>query len=336
VDIFASCCGFIAIVEGGRLAGYNLTAGGGMGRTHGNQTTFPRLADVVGFVRPENVKEVATAVLTVHRDFGDRTNRKHARLKYVLEDKGVVWFKNELESRLGFTLGEARPFHFEKQGDDFGWRPQADGRWYLGLFVETGRIKDLGDRRMKTALREVIQRYQPEIRLTPANNVLLVGIRGEQRTPITEAFARHGLDLESQGSVVRRASMACVALPTCGLALAESERFLPGWITQLEPVLNELGLSPQEISIRMTGCPNGCARPYLAEIGFVGKAPGRYQIYLGGDHYGMRLNRLYLDNVKDTDLIPQLRPLLARYAAGRLDHERFGDWCAREIGRAHV
>ena len=331
VDIFANCCGFIAVVEGSRLAGFNLVAGGGMGRSHGNQATFPRLADLVGFVRPEHVVDTATAVLKIHRDFGDRTNRKHARLKYILEDKGVGWFRNELETRLGFKLEEARPFHFTKQGDDFGWRQQADGRWYLGLFVETGRIKDQGETRLKTALREVIRSMQPEVRLTPSNNVLLVGIAPEKRELVQRLFEKHGIHPEPEASAVRRASMACVALPTCGLALAESERFLPGFISRLEPVLDELGLARQEIVIRMTGCPNGCARPYLAEIGFVGKAPGRYQIYLGGDHYGMRLNRLYLDNVKDTDLIPQLRPLLARYAAERQDHERFGDWCARVV-----
>jgi sulfite reductase (NADPH) hemoprotein beta-component len=334
IDIFTNCCGFIAISDGsGKLFGYNLTAGGGMGRSHGNAATFPRLADLIGFLPPEKVVDVAKAVLTIHRDFGDRADRKHARLKYVLEDRGVKWFREELQRRLNFSLAEPMPFKFERQGDAFGWNRQADGRLFLGLFVETGRIRDHDGWRMKTALREAVAKYQPEVHLTPANNVILANLPAAQRDEITRLFAEHGVQTERdrQGSILRRASMACVSLPTCGLGLAESERYLPGLITRLERLLAEVGLSGQEITIRMTGCPNGCARPYMAEIGFVGKAPGRYQVWLGGNEASTRLNRLYRDTVKDPDIDNELRPLFARYAQERLADERFGDWVARVL-----
>ena len=334
MDVFTNCCGFIAISDSqGKLLGYNLTAGGGMGRSHGNTTTFPRLADVIGFLPPEKVTDVAQAVLTIHRDFGDRQNRRHARLKYVLEDRGVEWFRDELERRLGFKFETAKPFKFEKQGDAFGWNRQADGRLFLGLFVETGRIKDKEGWALKTALRQVVEKYQPEIRLTPSNNVILANIAPAQRDEITSLLASHGIQTEPerQGGIVRRASMACVSLPTCGLALAEAERYLPDLITRLEGLLAEVGLAEQEITVRMTGCPNGCARPYMAEIGFVGKGPGRYQIWLGGNEACTRLNRLYLEMVKEPDIMAELRPVLARYAKERLPAERFGDWVARAL-----
>ena len=334
IDIFTNCCGFIAIADGsGKLLGYNLTAGGGLARSHGNAATFPRLADVIGFLPAEKAVDVARAVLTVHRDFGSRSDRKHARLKYVLADRGARWFQEELERRVGFGLAEPKPFKFDKQSDAFGWNRQADGRLFLGLFIETGRIRDRDGWRMKTALREAVAKYQPEVRLTPANNIILANLAAAQQDEITRLFAEHGVQTqpEQQGSLLRRASMACVALPTCGLALAESERYLPDLITRLEGLLTEVGLGGQEITIRMTGCPNGCARPYMAEIGFVGKAPGRYQIWLGGNEASTRLNRLYRDMVKDPDIVTELRPLFMRYAQERLAGERFGDWVARVL-----
>ena len=332
VDILTNCCGFVAIADSaGALAGYVLTAGGGMGRSHANGATFPRLADAIGFLPPDKAVEVAKGVLTIHRDFGDRANRKHARLKYVLEDRGPGWFREELDRRIGFTLSDPRPFRFEAQGDPMGWHVQADGRLFLGLFVETGRIRDGERERLKATLRAVVEQYRPEIRLTPSNNVLLVGIEPALRDDITRHFAANGVIVGGQGSVLRRASMACVALPTCGLAVAESERYLPSLVSRIEAVLGELGLAGQEILIRMTGCPNGCARPYTAEIGFVGRSLGLYEVWLGGNDVGTRLNRIYKDNVKDADIVGELRPLLARYAAERGDRERFGDWCARAV-----
>jgi sulfite reductase (NADPH) hemoprotein beta-component len=334
MDIFTNCCGFTAIADSqGQLLGYNLTVGGGMGRSHGNAATFPRVADLIGFLPPEKVTDVSKAVLTIHRDFGDRQNRKHARLKYVLEDRGPEWFRQELERRVGFEFEAPKPFKFDKQGDAFGWNRQADGQLFLGLFVETGRIKDKEGWKLKTALRQVVEKYQPEIRLTPSNNVILANIAPAQRDEITSLFASHGIQTEPerQGSTLRRASMACVSLPTCGLALAEAERYLPDLITRLEALLAETGLAGQEITIRMTGCPNGCARPYMAEIGFVGKAPGRYQVWLGGNEASTRLNRLYREMVKDPDITTELRPVFERYAKERQPSERFGDWVARSL-----
>ncbi|MBI2926257.1 MAG: NADPH-dependent assimilatory sulfite reductase hemoprotein subunit [Verrucomicrobia bacterium] len=331
IDIFTNDLGFVVIAEGDRLAGYNLLAGGGMGMSHGNAQTFPRVADVIGFLTPEHVETFARAVITIHRDFGDRTNRRHARLKYVIAERGVDWFRTELERRTELKLEPARPFHFTKQGDLLGWHRQTNGNYFLGLFVENGRIKDAGGYRLKTGLRLAIERFQPEVRLTASQNILLVNVRPEDREPLTNILAEHGVSVANPFTPTRLASMACPALPTCGLSLAESERVLPDILTRLERLLAELGLPGEEIVVRMTGCPNGCARPYMAEIGFVGKAPNKYQIYLGGNEGSTRLNRLWKDSVKNEDLLTELRPVLARFATERLPSERFGDFCERLI-----
>lgn len=331
VDVLTNCLGFIAIVEDGKLAGYNLAAGGGMGTTHGNKQTFPRLADVIGFFARERIVDVARAVLTVHRDFGDRTNRKHARLKYVLEEKGAAWFRQEVEQRLGWKLQETRPFQFTRQGDFFGWHEQKDGREFLCLFVETGRIKDTEKRRLKTALREIVSRYRPEVRLTPSSSLILANVHPNDHPGIEKILADHGIPVENQAGATRLRSMACVALPTCGLALAESERYLPALMDRIEDLLEDAGLKSEEIVIRMTGCPNGCVRPYMAEIAFVGKAPGKYNLYFGGNLASTRLNRLYKESVKDAEIIDELRPVLTRYAKERQNGERFGDWSARVL-----
>lgn len=330
-DVFTNCLGYIAIEDHGKLIGYNLVAGGGLGMSHGNAETYPRSADVIGFVTPDQLIPASRAVLTIHRDFGDRTNRKHARLKYILEEKGVAWFRQELESRVGFKLGDPKPFKFVRQGDAFGWHAQKDGRWFLGLYVETGRIKDQGNVRLKTALKTLIERYSPEIRLTPSQNIILSNLQASDREAITQLLASHGVPVENQGTLLGRASMACPALPTCGLALAESERYLPDLLTRIEKSLSELGLSQEEIVIRMTGCPNGCARPYMAEIGFVGKSPGKYSIYLGGNESSTRLNRSFREGVKDAEIVPLLSGLFSRFKAERVGGERFGDWCARVV-----
>ena len=333
VDIFTNDLGFVAIVEDGKLAGYNLLAGGGLGMSHNNTATFPRLADVIGFLAPECLEAVAKAVLTVHRDFGDRTNRKHARLKYVLHEKGVDWFRGEVEQRACFKLEPARPFEFTKQGDLLGWRQQHDGNFFLGLFVENGRIKDVAGYQLKTALRRVVERFQPEVRLTPSQNILLVNIRPEHRADIKQLLSEHGVSVHNTFSRTRLASVACPALPTCGLAMAESERVLPDIITAIDKLLEEIGLPNEELIIRMTGCPNGCARPYAAELAFVGKGPGKYQIYVGGNEPSTRLNRVYREVVKAEDLLNELRPLLVRYKEQRLAGERFGDFCKRVVWR---
>lgn len=331
IDIFTNDLGFVVIAEGERLVGYNVLAGGGMGMSHGNTQTFPRLADVVGFIAPEDLVAVAKGVLTIHRDFGDRTNRKHARLKYVLEERGVEWFRGELEERAGVRLAPAKPFEFTRQGDLLGWHRQINGQYFLGLFVENGRIRDTEGYRLKSGLRRAVEQFLPEVRLTAAQNLLLVNVPAEQREEIDRVLAEHGVSTANPFSRTRLASMACPALPTCGLALAESERALPGFLTQFEALLAELGLQDEEIIVRMTGCPNGCARPFMAEVAFVGKAPNKYQLYLGGNEAGTRLNRLFKDSVKTEDLMNELRVVFTRYRQERQAGERFGDFCQRVL-----
>lgn len=331
VDVFTNDLGYVAIVENGELVGYNLLVGGGMGMSHGNAETFPRLADVIGFVTREQIIPAAKAVLTVHRDFGDRTNRKHARLKYVLEEKGVEWFTNELTHRLGFQLPPPRPYKFTRQGDTFGWQQQLDGNHFLGLYVEAGRIKDTEQVKLRTALRKIVEQFHKEIRLTPSQNLVIVNVPSNEIDAINKIFAQHGVAVENQATIIRRASMACPALPTCGLALAESERFLPDLLGRIEGLLAEVGLPDEEIIIRMTGCPNGCARSSMAELGFIGKAPGKYQIYIGGNESSTRLNRLYKETIKTEDIVHELRPAFVRFKHERNGNERFGDFAARVL-----
>ena len=330
MDVFTNCLGFVAVIENDKLVGYNLTAGGGMGRSHGNTTTYPRLADVIGFFPREKLVDVAKAVLTVHRDFGDRTDRKRARLKYVLEAKGSAWFRAEVEQRIGSKLEETKPFKFTTTSDTYGWQKGLDGRWFLTLFVESGRIKDTETRRQKTALRRVAERFgNVEFRLSANQNVLIANVTDAEKDAITALLHEHGVKTEKQASLLHAAAMSCPSMPTCGLGLAESERFLPTLIDRIEAVCADVGISDQEIIIRMTGCPNGCARPYMAEIGFVGKGPGRYQVWLGGNQNGTRLNKVWKDLLKETETEAELRPLLVRFKAERLAGERFGDWVER-------
>ena len=330
LDVFTNDLGFIAIVENDKLVGYNVAVGGGMGRSHGNEATYPRLADVLGFVTPDQILEVAKAVLTIHRDFGDRADRKHARLKYVVAERGVDWTRSEVERRANITFGPARSFKFTTTGDLYGWHKQVDGRWFLTLFVETGRVKDVEGRTLKTALRQVAEKFPDlEFRLSANQNIILANINEADKPAIQSLLTEHGIKTEKQASILHSAALACPALPTCGLALAESERMLPGLIDRIEKLCAETGLKGEEIIVRSTGCPNGCARPYMAEIAFVGKAPGRYQVWLGADAAGTRLNRLWKDVVKDPDIENELRPVFTRYAAERQAGERFGDWCDR-------
>lgn len=330
IDILTNDLGFIAVVENDRLVGYNVCVGGGMGRSHGNQQTYPRLADVIGFVKPEQLIDVAKATLTVHRDFGDRTDRKHARLKYVVAERGVEWTRSEIEKRANIRFEKTRDFQFTTTGDLYGWHKQTDGRWFLTLFVETGRIKDTETHRLKTALRQIAVDFPGiEFRLSANQNVILANVTEIEKAGINALLSGHGVKTEAQASVLHAAALACPALPTCGLALAESERMLPGLVDRIEKLCAEAGIAGEEIIVRSTGCPNGCARPYMAEIAFVGKAPGRYQLWLGGDAAGTRLNKLVKDVVKDADIETELRPILTRYAKERNSQERFGDWCER-------
>jgi sulfite reductase (NADPH) hemoprotein beta-component len=329
VDIYTQDLGFIAIGEDGKLLGYNLSVGGGLGMSHGDTKTYPRLANVIGYLPREKVVEVAEKVLTVQRDFGDRTNRKHARLKYTIEDRGVEWFKNELESRLGWKLGETRPFEFTSSGDRYGWTKGTDGNWHFTLFIQNGRLRDTDESPAKTGLREIAKIHTGDFRLTANQNLVIGGVTEEQKPRIEALLAQYKLDIPEHITGLRLNSMACVALPTCGLALAESERYLPSLISELDQVIEECGLHESEIVIRMTGCPNGCARPYLGEIGFVGRAPGKYNIYLGAAFDGSRLNKLYKPSVKSEDIVNELAPIIRRYATERQEGERFGDFTIR-------
>jgi len=332
MDVYTNDLGFIAVLENEQLVGYNVAVGGGMGRSHGNVQTYPRLADVIGFVAPEHLIDVAKAVLTIHRDFGDRTNRKHARLKYVVEERGTAWVSAEVNRRAGNVLSGVRRFEFTTTGDLYGWHRAVDGSLFLTLFVGTGRVKDTAGHTLKTALRQVAERFPLiEFRLSANQNVILANIPERDRAAVTALLASHGVKVDQQASILHAAAMACPALPTCGLALAESERMLPGLIDRIERLGGELGLGGEEIIIRSTGCPNGCARPYMAEIAFVGKAPGRYQLWLGGNASGTRLNRVYKDVIKEADVEAELRPLLTRWKDSRQAGERFGDFAARVV-----
>ncbi len=327
VDVYAQDLSFIAVEDNGRLAGWNVLAGGGMGMTHGEKATYPRLADLLGFCMPQQAIAVAEQVVCVQRDFGDRTNRRHARLKYTIDDRGVDWFKAELESRLGFALAPARPFTFDHNTDASGWQQGPDGRWHYTLFVENGRIADRGARRLRAGLREIARVHRGLFALTNNQNVTLAGIDADARPAIEALIADYGLERET--SLLRRNAMACVALPTCALAMAESERYLPDLITRLDEVIAACGLSDTPITLRMTGCPNGCARPYIAEIGLVGKAPGKYNLYLGAGFHGERLGKLYRENIGEDAIVEALTPLLGRYAAERQKDEHFGDFLVR-------
>jgi sulfite reductase (NADPH) hemoprotein beta-component len=329
VDVFAHDLGFIAITDDdGEVIGYDVTVGGGMGMTHGEPETYPRTADVLGFCRPEQAVDVAEKIVTTQRDFGDRANRKHARLKYTIEDRGLAWFRAEVENRLGHSLEEPRPFHFEHMGDRYGWVKDHAGDWHHTLFIENGRVKDTPERCMKTGLRAIARIHRGDFRLTPNQNLIIARVSPRQKARIAKLLEQHGLDNEHTG--LRRNSIACVALPTCALALAESERYLPTLIDALDAVVERAGLRDDEIVVRMAGCPNGCSRPYLAEIGLVGRGPGVYHLYLGASFEGTRLNKLYRRDVKHDEIVAALTPLIESYAKERLPAERFGDFVIRQ------
>ena len=330
VDIFAHDLGYIAIIEDDKLVGFNVTVGGGMGMSHNKEATFPRLAQVLGFCTPEQAVEVAEKIVMVQRDHGDRTDRAHARLKYTIEDHGLDWFRDQVEERLGYKLGDERAFTFDHNGDRYGWREGTDGKHHYTLFIQNGRVLDTEEIKMRTALREIAKIHEGDFRLTANQNLIIGGVAADAKAKIDALLAEYGLDKNNLGSALRLNSMACVALPTCGLALAESERYLPDLVTELDGVIEEAGLREDALTIRMTGCPNGCARPYLAEIAMVGRAPGKYNLYLGGGFVGNRLNKLYRESVKSEELKPILQPMIESYAKEREDGERFGDFVIRK------
>ena len=329
VDIYANCLSFIAIVEDGELVGYNVAVGGGMGSTHGNDATYPRIADVIGFCTPEQVVDVAEKVVLVQRDFGDRTDRKHSRFKYTVDDHGPAWILAKVNEYLGYELGAVRDFKFEDNGDRYGWVEDDNGNSHLTLFIAGGRVLDTPSYPMRSGLREIAKIHDGDFRLTANQNLIIANVSPAKRPAIEKLLAEYGIQDSHLKSALRLNSMACVALPTCGLSLAEAERYLPDLITELEESLEENGLRHDAITIRMTGCPNGCARPFIAEIGFVGRGPSAYNVYLGGGFAGQRLSKLYRENVPAEKIKPLLAPIFQAYAQNRNEGERFGDFCIR-------
>ncbi|MEQ1638711.1 MAG: assimilatory sulfite reductase (NADPH) hemoprotein subunit [Methylococcales bacterium] len=329
VDIFANDLGFIAIAEADRLVGFNVTVGGGLSITHGEPETYPRLADVIGYCPKDQVLKVAEEIVKIQRDFGDRTNRKHARLKYTLDDRGIEWFKTELNQRLGCSLEAPKVFAFTSTGDSYGWVAGLDNTWSYTLFIENGRIADTENYRLMSALRAIAEIHSGDFRLTANQNLIIAQVSDAQKAAIDGLLQQYGLVKANQHSVLRRNSMACVAFPTCGLAMAESERYLPTLLDKLEPIINAAGLENEPIVLRMTGCPNGCARSVLGEIGFIGKAPGKYNLYLGANFTGQRLNKLYRENINEAQILAELTPIIQRYAKERQADERFGDFVIR-------
>ena len=329
IDVYAQDLGFIAIAERGELKGFNVAIGGGMGRTDQAPQTYPRLADVIGFIDTEQLTATLDAVMAVQRDYGDRVDRSHARFKYTIDDKGLAWIKAEIEARLGFALQPARPYHFTSNGDLLGWSRGEDGREHCTLFIENGRVINAPGRPVMDGLREIARIHQGMFRVTPNQSLIIADIAPAARRIIEKLMEEYGLAALNRGSGLRLNSMACVALPTCGLAMADSERYLPGLITKIDTILKAHGLFEEPITLRMTGCPNGCARPYIAEIGLTGRAPGKYNLYFGGGFHGQRLNKMYLENVGEAAILSALDKVLGHYARDRKQGEHFGDFALR-------
>lgn len=329
VDVYTNDLGFIALADShGRLEGFNVVAGGGMGTTHGDKTTFPRLASDLGFVRPEDTIAVAEAVVKTQRDCGDRISRKHARLKYTIEQMGIDAFRTQVEAIAGVGFDPARTVSFTDQGDRYGWIQGNDGRWHLTLYIENGRVLDKAPVSTMGGLRAIAEIHQGDFRITPSQNLIIAGVLDNQKNRINELADRHGL-LPDQYSLLRRQSIACVALPTCPQAMAEAERYFPAFLNRVEGLMAEHGIADDSLVMRMTGCPNGCARPFVAEIGLVGKGPGRYNLMLGGDGKGQRLNKLFRENLDEAALLEILDELFVRYTSERNYAERFGDFVIR-------
>ncbi|MGD9802798.1 MAG: NADPH-dependent assimilatory sulfite reductase hemoprotein subunit [Hyphomicrobiaceae bacterium] len=329
IDVYSQDLGFIAIAQRGKLKGFNVAIGGGLGRTDQAPKTYPRLATVIGYVDVDKLFPTIDAVMSVQRDYGDRLERSRARFKYTIDDKGLDWITAEIERRLGFALAPARPYTFTSNGDPLGWIKGQDGREHCTLFIQNGRVINTPDHPMMDGLRAIAQVHKGTFRITPNQNLIISDIAPEDRPEVEALMKTYGLDEFESRSALRLNSMACVALPTCGLAMAESERYLPDLVTKIETILDGHGLKDDPITIRMTGCPNGCARPYIAEIGLTGRAPGKYNLYLGGGFHGQRLNKMYLENVGESAILEALDKTLAHYARERNPGERFGDFTIR-------
>ncbi|CEG09876.1 Sulfite reductase [NADPH] hemoprotein beta-component [Afipia felis] len=329
IDVYSQDLGLIAIVERGKLKGFNVAIGGGLGRTDQAPKTYPRLASVIGYIDAAKLFPTIDAVMSVQRDYGDRVDRLHARFKYTIDDKGLDWIKAEIERRAGFDLAPAKPYTFTSNGDPLGWLKGENGRLHCTLFIQNGRVINQPGRPLMDGLREVARIHKGHFRLTPNQNLIIADIAPEDRPAIEAVMKQYGLDEFETRSGLRLNSMACVALPTCALAMAESERYLPDLVTKIETLLGAHGLKDEPITIRMTGCPNGCARPYIAEIALTGRAPGKYNLYLGGGFHGQRLNKMYLENVGESAILEALDKVLGHFARERTEGEHFGDFAIR-------
>ena len=330
VDVYAHDLAIVAMKKtDGSLRGFNVLVCGGLGRTHNKPETFVAVAKPLAFVEPDQIVDVAREVVAVQRDYGDRTNRRHARLKYTIAERGLEWFRDEVQKRLPFELQSPEPLAWKPVDDHLGWHEQGDGRLYVGVYIENGRIADVDGVRSRSGLRRIIDELRPQVRLTAQQNVILAGIEPADRPRVEALMAEYGIEaVESIPRAIRYA-MACPAIPTCGLAVAEAERALPGLIRKLAALLDELGLADERISFRMSGCPNGCSRPYLGDVGFVGTTLGKYDVMLGGDFDGTRLNRVFAPNVPITEIPSLLRPLFEAFKSGREPTEGFGNWTER-------
>ncbi len=333
VDVLANDLGLIAIIEDGALKGFNIAIGGGMSATHGNPDHYPRLASMLGFVdTKEKTLKAVYEILTIQRDYGNRSDRKLARLKYTVDRLGLDWWKQELEIRCSFGLQEAKPFHFESRRDFYGWEQNHEGLWYYTVFIENGRILDDENVALKFALLEVAKTGKPNFIFTCNQNLILGDIKQEDKEAIDKILEKFRIiEHTNNASVIRKNAMACVALNTCPLALAEGQRYMPTLLSKIEPLLIKHDLIMDEIVIRMTGCPNGCARPFAAEIGFVGTASGKYNLQLGGDRIGQRLNKLYKESLEEEAILNELDNLFGQYVAERVDGETFGDYTNRAV-----
>jgi sulfite reductase (NADPH) hemoprotein beta-component len=329
-DVLSNDLGFIAIVENGKLIGYNLTVGGGMAYTFGNEATYPRTADVAGFIEKEKVVQAAEAVLVFQRDHGNRSERKNARLKYTIDRFGLDYFRQELERTHNIRLGEPKPFEFTTLGDLYGWNKGHDGQWHYTLFVEGGKLTDKKGLLAKTAVREIAAIHTGDFILTGNQNLVVSRVAPKQKSRIEAILHKHGISGGKPISALRQNSIACAALPLCALAFAEAERYLPALVSRIDQLLLANQLFDEPISIRMTGCPNGCGRPFLAEIGLVGRSPGRYNLYLGASFTGTRLNKLYKEMLSEDEIIAALAPIIDDYANNRDKNERFGDFVIRK------
>jgi len=329
IDVFSQDLGLIAILEDDKLVGFNIAVGGGMGMTHGDTATYPQLARVIGFCTPDKIIEVAEKIITIQRDYGNRSVRKYARFKYTVDAKGLEWIASELTNRLGWDLEAARPYLFEHNGDRYGWIKGNDGKWHYTLFIENGRVRDMEGYPLMTGLREIAKIHTGDFRMSPNQNLVISNVTSQKKKEIIELLDQHNMTDGAHHSALRRSSMACVAFPTCGLAMAEAERYLPSLLDKIDVILDESGLRDKEIVIRMSGCPNGCSRPALGEIAFIGKAPGKYNMYLGAGFAGDRLNKIYRENIGEEEILAILQVLLAEYATERLEGEHFGDFVIR-------